>query len=190
MDLAPDGPDRRTLAGQDARTALRALVSEGARFDQVVLDTYANQMEIPAHLATRELFELAREALRDGGWLTINVGGFGAEDPVVQAVSGTAARAFEADALLLRVPFSRNWEVHLRRDGLVPRPGSPAWNQARGPARSLLGALEIAGAWETVAPLEGEEVLTDDRSPLEALQRRSIALAAERRLDLTGGEAP
>ena len=181
MDLPTAEPWATVIAGQDARTALDLLVRAGERFDQVILDTYANQVEIPAHLATRELFARCREALRPGGWLTINVGGFAADDPVLLAVAGTAASAFDHEASVLRVPFSRNWAVHLRRDASVPTPGSPSWLAARGPARTLLGALEVPGASLSVPPLKEAEVLTDDRSPLEDLQRRSLALARQRR---------
>lgn len=186
MDLAPDSPTRIILAGLDARTALHALVEGGERFDQVVLDTYANQMEIPPHLATRELFELSRGALRPRGWLSINVGGFGPEDPVVRAVAGTAAAAFGQEGTLLRVPFSRNWAVHLREGAPAPVPGDELWDRARGPARVLLGALELPGASRRVLPAARMPLLTDDRSPLEALQRRSIALAARRRAQREG----
>lgn len=176
MDLPEDGEQRHALGGWDARTALRYV---SGTFDQIVLDTYANQMEIPAHLCSLEFFEEVKARLAPGGWLTINIGGFGFEDPVVEAVAGTAASAFGSEVLLIRVPFSRNCVAFLRRDGALPRPGESDWSIEGPEVAALLGPLELEGRWKCFPP-EGFEPLTDDRCPIEVLQRASIAVAAER----------
>ena len=184
MELPEDGPSSRAWSGWDARAALAAMDS---KFDQIVLDTYANQMEIPAHLCSREFFELVEARLAPGGWLCINIGGFGTDDPVVRAVACTAAAAFGGDALVLRVPFSRNCVAFLRRDAAVPLPLHADWSieagsSARGRSvAALLGPVELDGAWEVLGP-DREAPLTDDRNGIEVLQRESIRLAA-RRLD-------
>lgn len=176
MDLPEDGPRRRTLGGWDARTALR---HGGGEFEQIVLDTYANQMEIPPHLCTVEFFEEVKAHLAPGGWLSINIGGFGFDDPVVGAVAGTAATAFESEALLVRVPFSRNCVAFLRRDAPLPRPGGSGWSLEEPDLTTLLGPLELEGRWSFLPP--GEVVaLTDDHCPIESLQAASIAEAAAR----------
>ena len=179
MDLEPDGPGRRTVAGLDARAALRH-VEPG--FDEVVLDVYANQFEIPPHLCSVELFGEVRDVLREGGWLAANVGGFGFDDPVVAAVARTAAEAFGSEVLCLRVPDSRNVVLVARRGGSLPRPGDPRWEPG-GPVADALGAglaarVAVPGAWRVVAPGGGGAVLTDERNPIERLQLRSIELAA------------
>jgi spermidine synthase len=176
MDLPPDDERHHALGGWDARTALR-YVKGG--FDEIVLDAYANQMEIPAHLCSVEFFEEVKERLRSGGWLAINIGGFGFDDPVVEAVSRTAVAAFESEALLVRVPFSRNIVAFLRRSGELPRPGEDSWSIEPGEVAALLAPLELEGRWKIVAP-GGEALLTDDRNPIERLQRESIAAAARR----------
>ncbi len=176
MDLPEDGERRHALGGWDARTALRYVSGE---FDQIVLDTYANQMEIPAHLCSLEFFEEVKARLAPGGWLSINIGGFGFEDPVVEAVAGTAASAFGSEALLVRVPFSRNCVAFLRRDGVLPRPGGSGWAIEGPEVAALLGPLELDGRWQRFPP-GSVEPLTDDRCPIEVLQRASIAAAAER----------
>ena len=53
------------------RAWLRAAPGE---MDCILLDAYANQFEIPLHLATEEFFAEAHAALRDGGVLAINLG--------------------------------------------------------------------------------------------------------------------
>lgn len=175
MDLPPSSPARRVLAGWDARAALAFL---SGPHDQIVLDVYANQIEIPAHLATVELFGLLVERLRPGGWLVINVGGFGLGDPVVEAVARTAARAFGTRCLALAVPFSRNVALVLRRDAEPPAPGGPGWSQGSWPVAELLERLALPGAWHWIEPGPGP-ILSDDRSPIDQLQRRSLELAGE-----------
>lgn len=161
------------LAGLDARVALRA--TEHA-FDQVIVDCYANQFEIPPHLCTREFFEEVRARLRPGGWLTANLGGFGFQDPVVSAVAATCAAAFGAPVLLVRVPMSRNYMLLARRD--VPVPWSEgALPAGRSAAPLALAARALPGFAQLVAPQGPGLVLTDDRCPIERLQRRSLVEA-------------
>jgi spermidine synthase len=177
MDLPPDSPERRTLAGWDARAALRQLPLE--TYDEIVLDTYANQTEIPAHLSTLELFTEVRERLAMGGWLVANVGGFGLDDPVVEAMARTAAAAFAPDRVLaLRVPFSRNCILVARRGDDPPEPGSAAWQVAHEGLAGLLAPMALEGAWRWF-PCGAGALLTDDRNPIEAIQRRSIERASE-----------
>ena len=60
----------------DARLALRG---RPGSFDQVVVDCYANNMEVPPHLATMSSSGVALR-LTPGGWISVNAGGFGVED--------------------------------------------------------------------------------------------------------------
>lgn len=174
---APRGGDG-VIAGLDARVALRVLDEP---FDEIVLDCYANQVEIPAHLCTLEFFRELRPHLRDGGWLAVNLGGFGFDDPVVRAVAETCASAWEQPALLVQVPLSRNLVLFARRGGPLPVEGEDGDRVASIPdeLRSVLGALELAGRVRLVRPVAAAP-LRDDRAPIEQLQRRSI-LEARRR---------
>jgi spermidine synthase len=167
----PAGSDRvHVLSGEDARAALARLPRD---FDLIVLDTYANQVEIPTHLATSELFGEAREHLARGGWFAMNVGGFGADDPVVDAVGRTLSGAFGSESVAgARVPRSRNWVLFARRDAPLPRPTDEAWSFPGPVGEALLAALRLPGAWVGF-PARGP-FLTDDRSPMERLQRRSL----------------
>ncbi|MEL6713422.1 MAG: fused MFS/spermidine synthase, partial [Planctomycetota bacterium] len=181
--LALGGTDGRTaVGGLDGRAALR--FTRGA-FDQIVVDAYANNMEIPAHVVTVEAFAEMRERLNEDGWIAVNVGGFGPEDPVLRAVAASLATAFWDDggASAARVPFSRNWVLFARRGGRVPEPGTRAFGSrgARlvGGTAELVRPLELDGAWAHFAPGDGT-ALTDDRSPTEVLQERSVERATER----------
>jgi SAM-dependent methyltransferase len=176
MDLPVGDPRCRVLSGRDGRAALREL--QGG-FDMIVLDAYANQMEIPAHLSTREFFAECKAALKPGGWLVANVGGFGFDDPVVAMVGRTLATAFGARVLAVRVPFSRNVALYVRRDSLVPEPGSAGWKTGDGAVDRRLSAMSLPLTWRWLES-GSQDVLTDDHAPIEALQRASIALASER----------
>jgi len=172
MELPDDGPGHRVLAGFDARVALRARTTPA---DLVVLDCYANQVEIPAHLATVEFLEEVRAALSPGGWLATNVGGFGFEDPLVRAIAATTAEAFGGQALVVRVPAARNYIVFARneaelpfRDGLLRLPSDVP--------SGVFDGLALPGAAEVVTPAGGR-VLHDDDAPLEVLQEASFERA-------------
>jgi len=171
-----DAPGREYHGGLDGRAGL-ALVNR--MFDQVVLDAYANNMEIPPHLATVEFFREVRRVLRPGGWVTANLGGFGANDPVVAAVARSAAEGLGADVHLARVPFSRNVTLLARVGAEVPEPGSPDWRFAPH-LDQLRGPLELPGAWTRHLGRHGGARLTDDRCPMEWLQLRSIQEATAR----------
>lgn len=183
FELGAEGDRLVILDGLDARVALRVV---GGPFEQIVLDCYSNQVEVPAHLCTLEFFREARACLDDGGWLTANLGGFDFLDPVVSAVASTCARAFESSVLLVRVPLSRNFLLVARRGGAIP------WaHGALLPATSAsildLGARRLPGFSHLVETNVGDVVLTDDWCPIERLQLRSLTEARARRL--TTGES-
>jgi spermidine synthase len=170
MQLPRDDSARRVLSDWDARAVLRQM---SERFDEVVLDAYANQMEIPAHLTTEECFGEVRAHLVPGGWLCINIGSFGLSDPLVEAIGTTVARAFGERALAVRVPFSRNC-VLFAREGIEPTDPNLR-NRGDEPAeiRALFATVALPGAFRWFDGTRSG-VLTDDLDPIEELQRRSI----------------
>lgn len=168
------GPGHTFVGGLDGRAGLAQLTGP---FDQVVLDAYANNMEIPPHLATVEYFRELARVLRPGAWVTANLGGFGPDDPVIAAFARTAAMGLGARVHLARVPFSRNVTLLARVGAEVPQPKGAAWRFAAH-LDTLRPPLELPGAWTTVVP--GGSPLTDDRCPLEWLQLRSIQEATAR----------
>jgi predicted membrane-bound spermidine synthase len=175
FELEVEVPGRTVISDLDGRAALRALPGP---FDQVVLDCYANNMEIPAHLATVEFFREVREVLRPGGWISANVGGFGVTDPVVAAVAETLAEGLGERVSCARVPFSRNVMLYARREGTVAGPGEPGFTLHDGLAH-LTPPLEVPGAWREVSP-GGTGLLTDDWSPIDRLQLASISAGRRR----------
>jgi len=170
FDLPPDGRALTVWSGLDARVALRVAKQS---FEQIILDCYANQVEIPSHLCTLEFFQAVREHLVEGGWLTANLGGFDFQDPVVASVAATCARAFGSPVVLLRVPWSRNYMLLARRDR--PLPFSNGTLNAEAHKTSLvLGPRRLPEFARIVEPDGMLGALTDDWCPIERLQFRSL----------------
>jgi predicted membrane-bound spermidine synthase len=157
------------LSGLDGRAALRAL--EGP-YDQIIVDAYANQFEIPAHLVTREFFAELERLLAPQGWVQLNVGGSEPTAPLPVAVAGTLNRALQSSVLTMQVPGTQNQIINLRRGGGLPDPTGPDFVPARMPEalQTLLRGRNVRGQWAWIT-LQGpvDVVLTDDRAPVEHL---------------------
>ena len=178
LDL-DERPGDLLLGGLDARGALRGLTGP---YDQVIVDAYANQVELPAHLVTVEFFAEVRARLTVGGWCQVNVGGSDTRDPLVQAVMGSMARGLDAAVLCQRVPGTRNLVLTARREARPPLPTLPRWLELPGPLRDLLRGRQVRGQWELwEADGPVDLLLTDDRAPVEELQARSLAHSRAKR---------
>ena len=156
-------PRMRTFA-EDARPWLER--SAGG-YDAIMVDAY-RQPYIPFYLTTREFFELARERLRPGGTVIVNVGHPEDSDELETVLGRTMAAAF---------PVVRRYPIEDTNTLLVASetPLSPARLRSAAPRlppqlRPL--ALEAAAA---LAPrLPGGEVYTDDHAPVEWLIDASL----------------
>ena len=178
FELVPQAESLSVWSGLDARVALRIT---GGPFEQIVLDCYANQVEIPHHLCTLEFFRGLRAHLSEGGWLTANIGGFDFTDPVVSAVASTCANAFESPVLLVRVPWSRNYLLLARRTEPLPWADGVLLAATRRSSLSL-GPRRLPGFTRLVEPQSGALTLSDDWCPIENMQVRSLVEAHSRRL--------
>jgi spermidine synthase len=176
MNLEDAGGRCRALAGLDGRALVE---STHSGFELLILDAYANQTEIPPHLASVEFLRACKTSLAPRGWLVTNVGGFGFDDPVVRAVGETLATAFDARVLALGVPFSRNVAIFARRDAAPCAPGSAEWATGDADVDRRLSAVAIPGNQHWYDP-QPEPRLTDDRNAIQQLQRQSIERAARR----------
>lgn len=170
----PEGSERhRVIGGLDARAAVGPLSMELQRWNQIVIDVYANQVEIPPHLATLEFFRAVRGLLVNGGWLQLNVGASRWDDPLSLAIGATLAAAFGQPTLALEVPFSRN-VILVQRLGLAPLdPAESAFLPEEDNMQLLAQRLRLPGTWGWVGSADGRH-LVDGDAPLEALQRASL----------------
>lgn len=171
-----DASRERVISGVDARAALRTLERD---FDLIVLDAYARQVEIPFHLSSEEALAEMRTHLAPGGWIALNVGGFGFDDPVVAALSGTLARAFGA-GVGYRVSASRNFVLFARHGGNVPVPDDAGFWFEGPVGEALLPSLSVRGSWSRLQPCSDALALRDDRNPIDELQMQSLEQARAR----------
>ncbi len=163
----------RTYAGLDARVfAARAR----GPYEVVLVDCYAHQIYIPAHVSSRQFFAAVCGLLCPAGAVAVNCGGRSFTDPVVRALAGTMAAVF-GEAVGFRVPRSRNVMLVARREARVD-PGVLAAVVVGDDVELERIRREAASpaAWHVFPP--GGEVLDDDRPALDRLQEQALAATA------------
>ncbi len=161
------GMERRPqlrLFAEDARPFLRRTEE---RYDAIFVDAY-RQPYIPFYLTSVEFFRLARERLRPGGVVVLNVGHPEGNEDLERVLTATMAEVFP----------------HVRRDPLEPTntllvaaASEPSRERLLRAARTLpadLRPLAVETAARLDEPLTGGEVYTDDRAPVEWLIDKSI----------------
>lgn len=154
------GSDRMVVG--DARVVL---ATTARTFDLVILDAYAKQIAIPAHLGTVEFFALVKSHLSDRGVLAINVSVPDLEGPLTGALVKTLREVFPS-VVVVSVRGSWNAVILASTDenrGFRPQGGPDSLAAIR--KQFLAGLIP--------APDPGPDaiVLRDDRAPLERLAR-------------------
>ena len=149
-----DNP-RLTTYDEDARPFLRRI---DRRYDLIIVDAYRPPY-VPFYLATEEFFRLARERLRPGGLIAMNVATVPDDHRLADGVAGTLATQF---------PQVLTWQA-LRFNQLVlgftrPEPRAVlARRLARAPGRCGRSPGWWRRASARVTP--AADPWTDDRSP-------------------------
>jgi spermidine synthase len=159
------GDNRRMrLIAADARPWLELTKQ---RYDLILVDAY-RQPYVPFYLATAEFFRLAREHLRPGGAIALNVAATPSDRKLSQAIGTTLLTAF---------PRAWRWPALRFNDVLFAL--LDAVSRADLERRAALAPGVVArlvplfrNRLEPVRP-EGEP-LTDDRAPVEWLTDRMI----------------
>lgn len=167
----PDDPRLEVVTGLDGRAYLEHC---GEAFDLIIVDCFSHQSYLPFHLASREFFTAARTALRPGGFLALNVFGYGASDPVVQAVVQTLARPFPSP-VLVQLPQTANFLLYAahRAEG-TPLPMELDLGDLPSELQAL--ATDFCApfrSWHEPAS-EHAPVLSDDSGLLDALQDQRL----------------
>jgi spermidine synthase len=170
-----DDNPRLTVYDADARPFLRRT---DRRYDLIVVDAY-HQPYVPFYLATREFFRLARDRLRPGGILALNVASVPGDQSLLDGISGTLTHEFDAVAVWPALRFNK---ILIAFDG-----GAGALTDWQGvvedgpqqlrPLRKLL----VRGLRPVVE--KAKRPWTDDRAPVEWVTDRMIVEYAAR-----GGE--
>jgi predicted membrane-bound spermidine synthase len=155
---------RLHLYHEDARPFLRRI---DARYDVISVDAY-RQPYIPFYLTTVEFFETVRDRLAPGGVLIVNVGHPEGQDGLEKVLSATISEVFPH---LMRDPIEDTNTLlvasrsPLSADRILSAvPGLPL----------ALRPIAVAAAGRLERPLEGGEVYTDDKAPVEWLIDKSI----------------
>jgi hypothetical protein len=167
--FGPRGAPGADVAGLDARVFVACT---DRQYDVILVDAYARQIYIPAHVASREFFAAVRARLVDGGVVSVNVGGLGFDDPVLTALGGTLAAVF-GEAQAFRVPFSRNFVLLARAGRPLDRSVLARAAPADPELAAVLGRMADDAHWRRFTT--GGPVLDDDRPVLDALQHASLA---------------
>jgi spermidine synthase len=152
------------LYHEDARPFLRRI---DARYDVISVDAY-RQPYIPFYLATEEFFELCRDRLVEGGVLIVNAGHPEGQDDLEEVLTATMGAVFPH---VMRDPIEDTNTL------LVASEAPVSAAQLRDASGSLPRAIRRLARDEAarLAPrLEGGEVYTDDRAPVEWLIDKSI----------------
>jgi spermidine synthase len=155
---------RMTVFEEDARPFLHR--SDGG-YDAIMVDAY-RQPYIPFYLATEEFFELARDRLAPGGVVIVNAGHPEGNNDLETVLGRTLEAVFPT---VLRDPIEDTNTLLLASEA----PAGPGRLGAAiaGLPPDLQGPAAAAAA--RLGPrLEGGEVWTDDRAPVEWLIDRSI----------------
>jgi spermidine synthase len=148
----------------DGRTALR---SGEDRFDLIVLDAYARQIAIPAHLGTKEAFEDARRKLTPRGIFAVNVSAADIESPLVASLGKTLAAVFPD---VRAVPVENGWNIALLCGAVED---ASRVERSRGDALDPIRAAFARRMTRLDPDARGDAtILYDDRAPLERLARR------------------
>ena len=161
------GP-RLHLYTADARPWLQA---SRARYDSIFLDAY-RQPYIPFYLVTREFFALARDHLRLGGTLIVNVGHLPGSDALEQVVTATLRAVFpyvvrDRAGPVHSLVVASTRPLSALRVSEAPASGASSFAPELDPLAS-----QVAG--DMGPALRGGTVYTDDRAPVEWLTDLSL----------------
>jgi spermidine synthase len=155
---------RLHLYHEDARPFLRRI---DARYDVISVDAY-RQPYIPFYLTTVEFFETVRDRLTPGGVLIVNAGHPEGQDDLEKVLTATIADVFPH---VMRDPIEdTNTLLVASEDPL----STSRLGEAVPDLPQALKPTALAAARRLEAPLEGGEVYTDDRAPVEWLIDKSI----------------
>ncbi len=155
---------RLHLYHEDARPFIRRIDKD---YDAIVVDAY-RQPYIPFYLTTREFFEECQDRLTDGGLVMVNVGHPEGQDELEKVISATMGDVF---ADVRRDPVDPTNTVVVASDSPIS-----ADQLGRASARFPHELEPLVRTTEArLAPaLEGGDVYTDDKAPVEWLIDKSI----------------
>jgi len=155
---------RLHLYHEDARPFLRRI---DATYDVISVDAY-RQPYIPFYLTTKEFFETARDRLAPDGVLIVNVGHPEGQDQLEKVLSATIGEVFPH---VMRDPIEDTNTLLVASRAALSGDGI---DRAAPTLPVGLRPTAYAAAARLEPPLEGGDVYTDDKAPVEWLIDKSI----------------
>jgi spermidine synthase len=155
---------RLHLYHEDARPFLRRI---DADYDQISVDAY-RQPYIPFYLTTVEFFETVRDRLHEGGVLIVNAGHPEGQDDLEKVLSATIGEVFPH---VLRDPIEDTNTLIVASEAPL---SAGSLREATADLPAGLRRTALAAATRLAPPLEGGDVYTDDKAPVEWLIDKSI----------------
>jgi spermidine synthase len=169
--------DRLQVSARDGRLHLRS--TQEAR-DIILTDAYLKD-KIPFHLATRDFFVLARDRLKAGGVIAVNLIGAldGPDSRLFRAIYKTVREVFST-VYVFPVDLARNGSLDQVRNIVLLATEAPvlSGNDITRRAQALVdgGVVTVDRFVEATRDLYGERiptddvpVLSDDFAPVDAL---------------------
>ncbi len=157
-------PDSAEILHEDAR---RALLVRDARYDVIVGDAFAD-IAVPAHLVTREFFELVRSRLTEGGVYLMNVIDYTDRLDALASLVATLKPVFPSVEVWTeaRAPGAAERRVFVIVAGPAPSPRSRITAAAPQPTEFATLADEFV---DGLVARKNPVVLTDDYAPIDRL---------------------
>ena len=158
--------DRETarVLHEDARSAL--LMRPEERYDVIIGDAFTD-IAVPAHLITKEFFELVRDRLEPDGSYLMNIVDFEHRLQALGAIVATLKQVFPVVEVwtIQRQPAPRERKVFVVAAGNRPTPEGSFI--ARSPDPAQYGAL--SDRWVDALIARHGVLLTDDYAPIDRL---------------------
>lgn len=160
-------PASARILHDDAR---RALGNEPATYDVVIGDAFTD-IAVPAHLVTREFFQLIRARLNPGGVYLMNVVDFADRLDALAAIVRTLRAVFPTVEVWAEITTP---DPRARLVFIVLAADTPsAFSQITGAPPDLLPAGRLSpGAVDALVDRRDPPVLTDDYAPIDRLLGR------------------
>jgi len=171
----PDDPRLRVFTDLDART-----FADHARheYELILVDCYARQSFVPPHVASVEFFAALKRRLVPGGTVALNAFGYGASDPVTEAIVATLAAVFPEGVVVASLPRTANQLVWATRDERARGPDAFATVEWPVALQDLAASLRAPGQWFRATAASGQRALRDGDGWFDALQQRRLAARA------------
>ena len=160
-------PDELPVAEYDGRAWLNAV---DRRYDVIMVDAYQD-ITIPFQMASVEFFTMVREHLKDDGVMVVNMNMRGSGEGSINAYLADTISAVFPAVWTVDVPRNTNRELFASGNAdMIARLEKNIAMLEDGELRELLTKVSSAlTRYEA-----GEQIMTDDRAPVELLSMRVI----------------